>query len=122
MKIKSLRKENVFIPEFNGNKDLPENEQVSVNIKSFPTNPEAKSYSGYKFGDGGSIEISYPNDAVMLTRHIGSIKNVDVTDGGYDAVTNGSSLSKSRCLELDALITEIRTYLTETAEVIEEKE
>jgi hypothetical protein len=120
MKIKSIRKEYKFIPEFMGNKDLPEDEQISVNIKSFPTNGEAKSYKGFKISDGGGIELTYPNDAVMLVRHIGTIKNIELD--GYDVVTNGSSLSKSKCLELGELISELREYLTETAEVIDEKE
>lgn len=118
MKIKSIRKENVFVPTFNGNEDLPDEEQVTVNIKTFPTITEAQSYKSFRINDGGGVEILYPNDAVMLTRHVGSIKNIDLDDPDQK-ITNGSSLAKTKVLELADLVSEIRDYLLSASEAVE---
>ena len=120
MKIKTLRKDKVFVPEFNGNRDLPEEEQITVNIKSFPTGPESSSYRGYRFSQDGATEIVYSNDALMLTKHIGSIKGIELDNG--EKINNGSTLSKSTCLELSPLISEIREYLLDVAEPLSEGE
>jgi hypothetical protein len=121
MKIKTIRKENVFIPEFQGNKDLPEEEQIKVNIKSFPTNGEAQEIRGFRMGKGESLEIVYA-DSVMLRRHIGGIKNITFDDASIPVINNGSTLASSKVLELAPLISEIREYLLETSEVLSEGE
>jgi hypothetical protein len=123
MKLKVLRKETVFIPSFGGNKDLPESEQVKVNIKSFPTAPESNSYRSYRQTGDGAMEIAYPNDALMLAKHIGGIKNLDIEGASKEEkVNNGSSLAKSEFLELKPLIDEIREYLLEASEPLTEGE
>lgn len=120
MKIRTIRKEKTFIPEFNKNRELPEGEQIVVNVKSMPTITEAQQYKSFRFGEGNGIEIVYPNDSVMLTKHIGAIKNIELDNG--EIVNNGSSLSKSMTLELAPLVEEIRGYLLDASEPLSEGE
>lgn len=120
MKIRPIRKESVFIPEFNSNKELETNQQIRVHIKSFPTVAESKGYKSYRHTEGGGIEIVYPNDVSMLIRHIGKIENLDIEDN--DNIIDGKTLSSTKILELSPLFSEIRDYLLEATEPIEEKE
>jgi len=121
MKIRSIRKEPVFIPEFNGNKDLSEKEQIKIHIKSFPTVAEGKGYKSYKISEGGGVEMVYPNDVSMLIRHVGKIENVILEDCD-EIINDGKSLSKTKVLELSPLFSEIRDYLLEASEPVEEGE
>jgi hypothetical protein len=120
MKIKTLRKESKFIPEFDGNKDLKPAEQVVVNIKKFPGNEDLGKIKAFKMDASGNMLISYDNKYI-LKNFIGSIAGIEL-DEGIEKVTNGSSLSSSTVLELEPLIAEIRDYLLETVEVLDEKE
>ena len=120
MKIKSIRKESVFIPTFNDNKELEAEQQIRVHINTFPTVAESKGYKSYRHTEGGGIEIVYPNDVSMLVRHIGKIENLEVE--GDDNIIDGKTLSRTKILELSPLFSEIRDYLLEATEPIEEKE
>jgi len=121
MKIKSIRKEKTFIPEFNGNRDLAPKDQIVVNIKDFPGIEAIGKIKLFKYDADGNVIINY-NNGYLLKNFIGSIKNIDLSEFGYDPVTNGSSLADSKCLELEPIVSEIRIYLLDTAEVLDEKE
>lgn len=121
MKLKSIRKDLLFTPEFNNNKSLKNNEQVKIHIKNFPTVAESKGYKSYKHTEGGGIEVVYPNDVSMLLRHVGKVENLDIEDCD-EKITDGSSLSKTRVLELGPLFTEIRDYLLEASEPVDQGE
>lgn len=122
MKILPIVKDKKFTPEWNGNRELPEGEQIVVNVKTFPTPLESQSYVTYTFSnDGSSMAVKYEADAVMLRRHIGSIKGIDLPSG-FDPITNGSSLASTKCGEFSGLISEIREYLRDTADLIPEGE
>ena len=120
MKVRSLVKEKKFIPEFDGNRDLSEKEQIIVNIKKFPGIEDLGKIKAFKYDAVGNIIINY-DDAYVLKNFVGSIKGIEL-DSGLEPITNGSSLSKTSVLELEGLVSEIRTYLLETVEVIEAKE
>jgi hypothetical protein len=115
MKIKTIRKEKTFIPDLWDNLKEDEKEQISVFVKSFPTITEAQSYRSFRVSDSGT-EVVYPNDAVMLTRHIGKIANLEHDNAEEDQVTDGKGLAVSRVLEFDSLISKIRAYLLEASE------
>lgn len=121
MKLKSIRKDLLFIPEFNNNKNLKNNEQLRVHIKSFPTVAESKGYKSYRHTEGGGLEIVYPNDVAMLLRHVGIIENLDIEDTD-EKITDGKSLSNTKILELSGLFSEIRDYLLEAAEPVDQGE
>ena len=120
MKIRSLEKEKSFIPEFMGNRDLPESEQITVNIKRFPNNGEVAKVTSFKRDSSGKVELSYDED-YMLKNMIGSITGIELPSS-FKTITNGSSLIMSEAIELRPLIVEIRDYLLKTSEVITEGE
>jgi hypothetical protein len=121
MKIRTIRRESIFIPKFNGNRDLPKDEQITVQVKSFPTVTEAQTYKSFRFSQDSAIEVVYNSDALMLQKHIGKIMNIEL-DGDHEPVISGASLAKTQALELNPLISEIREYLLETAEELTEGE
>jgi hypothetical protein len=120
MKIRSLVKEKKFIPEFNGNKELADKEQIVVNIKRFPGISDLGKIKAFKYDASGNVIINYDNSYVLKT-FVGGISNIDL-EAGIDPVTNGSSLATTEVLELEPLVSEIRTYIMDTLEVMEEGE
>jgi len=120
MVIKTVKKEKSFIPKFNGNSDLPKGEQIVVSIKNFPTIADVKSYTKISFNSDNSMSITYPNDAVMLSKCVGAISNIEIE--GEEPIVNGSDLAKSSVYELSDLVSEIRDYLVKQTEVLPEKE
>jgi hypothetical protein len=124
MEIKRIEKKKKFIPKFNGNRDLPEEAQVVVNIKKYPALQDLGKIKAHKFDADGNVMINY-QDGYLLKNFIGSISNLDKDEKlpeGEDLVTNGSSLAKSTATFLEGLVSEIREHLLETAEVLDEKE
>jgi len=104
------------------NKKCDDTEQIKVHIKSFPTLSEAQGYKSFRVSEGGGVEIVYPNDSVMLTRHIGKIENCEHDNQDEDQIKDGSSLGKSKVLEYGPLVSEIREYLLDASEPISEGE
>ena len=107
MKLNSIKKDKIFIPEFNENKKLPDSEQVKVEIKHFPTTVEANTYKKFKSDVEGGVEIKY-NDSLMLLQCVGRIHNLEI---GNKAIKTGEDIAKSSDLRLNELITDIRNYL-----------
>lgn len=113
MKIKSIERSKDFVPKFNGNLDLPEEQQVRVHIKSFPPASTANKYRSVKI-DGGAVSIEYPADYSLLISYVGKIENLEVPDGA-PRIFDGATLAKSEMLVLNDLIAEIRNYLITSA-------
>ena len=107
MKIKSIVKEKIFIPEFRKNKELPEKEQVKIEIKSFPSVIQAAEYKKYSMGTDLVAIVSYKYD-LIFARHVGKITNLE---DGKGIIKDGIMLADSTELKLGPLITEIRDYL-----------
>jgi hypothetical protein len=128
MKIRSLVKEKKFIPDFEGNKDLADKEQIVVNIKKFPSIEDLGKIKAFKYDAVGNIIINYDNSYV-LKNFIGGLKNIEVEKVdkdmnvvGEEVIENGSALSKTTATELESLVVEIRTYLLETVEELDKGE
>ena len=114
MDIKEVKKSQIFIPEFNGNKDLPDAEQIKITISEFPAVIDAKSIKSFKTDAKGDISVSY-NDAMLIARCVGSISGLTV---GGKAIENGNDLMSSKSIALEGLITEIRGYLLDDGDVL----
>ena len=112
MKVRSIRKEKVFIPEFNGNKDLPEDEQVKIEVKQFPTAIEVSQYKDFGFGTDVTVKIKY-NDNMIVTRHAGKIHNLEDDDG---KIMSGEQLAKTKNYFFGDLIAEFRDYILDAGE------
>lgn len=109
MKIKSTEKSRLFIPEFNGNKELPVEEQITVHIKRFPPASTLNAFKKFSFSGDNKISIDYPADTTLIQSYVGKIDNLELED--KDKVYDGPSLAKSTNTMLKDLIAEIRDYL-----------
>lgn len=114
MDIKEVSKTKIFIPEFNGNKDLSEGEQIAISIKEFPSVIDVKSIKMFKTDGKGDIGVSY-NDAVLILKCVGSIAGLSI---GGKAIENAEQLISSKSVALEGLITEIRNYLIDDGDVL----
>ncbi len=111
MKLKSLRIDLKFIPEFNKNKKLPVDEQVVIYFARIPGRVERANYIGWKMDVKSSMEM-VNNDPMMVSGFVSRIENLeDEIDGNIKKIKNGQDLSKVNNPLLDELFVEIRDYL-----------
>ena len=115
MKIRSVKLEDKYIPEFNGNKDAPLAEQVVVHIKDHISNLQLANYKKFNFEPGGGYNVEYDH-AQIFARHIGKIENLEDDDGPIDS---GVKLADSKNKALYPLMVEIRNYLLNAGEAME---
>lgn len=116
MKTKSVFISKRFIPEWNGNKELPAHEQMVITFRTIPSTAQKKDYMSFAFG-GGKTEVIY-NDALLCTAFIEKIENyedetVDPKNGQTTVkkITTGAELASLNNSTLNDLFTEIRNYL-----------
>lgn len=114
MKIHSIENKKVFIPKFMGNRELPEEEQIKVHIKSFPPAVSLGTYRNVSRGANG-YTISYPKDTELMVSYVGKIEGVEVPVG-MPNIFDGRTLALSDIRELVDLVAEIRGYLLDGEE------
>jgi len=121
MKTKSVFISKRFIPEWNGNKELPAHEQMVLTFRTIPSTAQKKDYMSFAFG-GGKTEVIY-NDALLCTTFVEKIENYE--DESIDPknnqstikkITTGAELASLNNSTLNDLFTEIRNYLFPDAE------
>ena len=117
MKIKSVVLEKEFVPEFNGNKELPKGEQIVVEIKKHISNVQLAQYKKFVFKDGGTV-VEY-DDVSIMAFHIGNLRNLEDDNG---AIKTGVDLADSTNKLLYPLMVEIRQYLLKVEETLTEGE
>lgn len=124
MKTKSVFISKRFIPEWNGNKDLPAHEQMVIVFRAIPSTAQKKDYMSFAFG-GGKTEVIY-NDALLVTTFVEKIENyedesVDKITGNTTVkkITTGSELAALNNSTLNDLFTEIRNYLFPEADELD---
>lgn len=117
MKLKSITRSMVFIPEFNGNKKEKPEKQFKVNLKSYPSGAQIGTYKIFRFKDGAT-EIVYANPEIMIN-HVESLDNFGI---GEDIIDTPVKLCDYQDPRLYPLIVEIRTHLLKESEDIEEGE
>ena len=118
MKLKAVTLDKTYIPEFNGNRDLPKEEQVTVEIKRHISNVEMSQYKKFISRRDGSYTIEYDDPKIMAI-HVGAIKNLQVGDA---VIKSGVDLGDSDQTVLYDLMIEIRNYLLNAAEALPEGE
>jgi hypothetical protein len=111
MIIKVLKKNPVFIPEFNENKKQTLDQQLKVELE-FPDVTEIGLYRQFIFTPGGGTQIAY-NDKLLITKGVKKLINCQDEDQEYK---NGAELSSSKNLLLEPLITELREELLRDTE------
>lgn len=120
MRILQTKKENSFKPEFNENLKLPLKEQVEVFISDWPSNGELGIYKQASFARGtGEVTVTYKDD-LLLTRCVGKITNLELSDG--TKITTGAELASTTNRLLVPLIVEIRDKLLYSLELLSQEE
>lgn len=118
MKLRATKIDRRFIPEFNGNRDLPANEQMVILFQRIPGTSEAANYRGFKFDQGGAIQLYY-NDNLLVSSLVQKIDNLEI---GGERIKTGAELAVANCPALSALFAEIRNYLFPENEELSEGE
>ncbi len=122
MKLRSIKIDLKFIPEFNGNRELPVDEQVVIYFSRIPGRVERANYIGFKMDVKSSMEM-VNNDPMLVSAFINRIENLeDEVDGKIKKIKNGQDLSKINNPLLDDLFVEIRNYLFPESEEFSEGE
>ena len=117
MKLKSMKRSLVFIPEFSDNKkEKPEN-QIKVHLSGYPSGAQIGTYKRLRFKDGAT-EIIYANAEIMVN-HVDKIENLTI---GNDIIDDAVKLCDYKDARLYDLIIEIRTHLLKESEDLTEGE
>ncbi len=106
MKLRSIKIDTKMVPEWNGNKDLPVDEQVVIHFARIPGTSEKSNYIENSFTLKGGVTISY-NNMTMLGALVKKVENLDI-DG---PIKNGVDLANVNHPAISELIDEIRDYV-----------
>ena len=111
MKLRSIKIDKKFIPEFNNNKDLQQADQVVIYFNRIPGTSEKGNYKDFTFNQKGGISLNY-NDQMMVSTFIDRIDNLEMeVDGKIEKIKNGKDLAFINNPVLSDLFTEIRDHL-----------
>ena len=111
MKLRSIKIDKKFIPEFNDNKDLSPADQVIIYFNRIPGTSEKGNYKDFTFNQKGGISLNY-NDQMLASTFIERIDNLEMdVDGKTEKIKNGKELALVNNPVLSDLFTEIRDYL-----------
>lgn len=108
MKLRAVKIDKKFIPEFNNNKTLPVNEQIVIHFNRIPGTSEKMTYKTFKFDSTGTMQLSY-NDNLMLATFVSKVENLEMDDNSK--IKDGKDLATASHPALEKLFTEIRDYL-----------
>ena len=122
MKLRSIKIDKRFIPQFNDNRDLPPDEQVIIYFKRIPGTSEKSNYKSFRMDSKSGVELIY-NDQMLVSAFIDRIDNLEVdVDGKSQKIKNGADLAAANNSLLADLFTEIRDYLFPDDEELNEGE
>ena len=112
--------ESKFLPKFNGNRDLPSGEQISVEIK-WPNMAQREQLKGFTIDQKGAVSISFNMDRI-LRQHVGKINNLesDVNCKTF-VIGDGKALAEDTNPLLDDLADEIKAEVTKRLELEDEE-
>ena len=112
--------ENLFIPKFSGNQELPQGEQITVEIKR-PTSSQRETLRGYRMDQAGNFSVGFNVDRI-LRHHVGKITNLESTVNGKTFVIgDGTALADDTNPNLAALVDEIKAEITRNASLDEDE-
>ena len=119
MKLRAIKIERRFVPDFNGNKTLPQGEQIIIHFNRIPGTSEKANYKNFKWESGGAIQLVY-NDNLLVSSLVSRVDNLELDTG--EKIKDGKDLATANCPALGDLFTEIRNYLFPDDEEITEGE
>jgi len=111
MKIRATLDEK-YVPKWNGNRDLPEGEQIAVEIR-WPTIAQREALKGYKINPKDEdVRVVFETDKI-LRNHVGKIDGLEIELNGKPVrVTSGADLATTSVLPLSGLIDELKALIT----------
>ena len=110
MKVTTILKD-VFVPKFNDNRDLPADQQITVELKR-PNLSERGILKSVRMTQGGDFSFGYNADRI-LRQHVGKITNLESEVNGKTIVIgSGRALADDNNPALEPLVTEICMELT----------
>jgi len=122
MILRSVEINKKFVPEFNGNKDLPVEDQIVIYFSRIPGTSEKSNYKNFSFNQKGDMGLVY-NDQMLVSSFIERIENLKLDTGsGTKEIKNGSELAQANNSLLGDLFTEIRDYIFPDSEELTEGE
>ena len=103
--------EDRYIPRWNDNRELPEVEQIAVEIK-WPTVSQRESLKGYKISPKDEdVKVVFDTQKI-LKKHVGVITNLEVEMNGKPVkILSGADLAETTVLALGGLIDELKAYI-----------
>lgn len=115
----------LYVPEWNGNRKLPEADQITAEI-IWPTGEEIETLVGTKMSiaegqkSEGEVRVWF-NVGKILRDHVGKITNLDIMEGGKaKKIKSGAELADCREPKLRGLVDEFRVLVTKRADMEEE--
>jgi hypothetical protein len=99
-----------FVPKWNGNQDLPKDQQIKVTV-TFPT---GKEYEPYDLGPG-----RIPKQTALVEAFVTRIDNYEHNGR---PITNGRELCECEAVVVYGLVTEIFLYIWRGVALGEERE
>ena len=113
--------ENLFIPKFGGNEDLPPAEQITVELKR-PTASQRETLRGYRMDQAGNFSVGFNVDRI-LRQHVGKITNLESeVNGKTFIIGDGKALADDTNPNLAALVDEIKAEITRNDSLDEAEE
>lgn len=111
MKIRAIKIDKRFVPEWNDNKSLPVNEQLVIHFKRIPGTSEKSVYISVSFDTQAKMQLSY-NDNLLIQSFVDRVENLEIEIDGKDKkIMNGRDLATANASQIADLLTEIRNYL-----------
>lgn len=108
MKLREIKIEKRFVPEWNKNRELPVDEQIVIWFSRIPGSSEREGYKGVSYGTADhTIKLNF-NDNMMCATFVQKIENLEIGD---KKIKDGKDLATAVHPKLPALFTEIRDYL-----------
>ena len=107
MKLRAIEISKKLIPEWNDNKKLTVDEQMTIEFTRIPATSEIGNYKVFKFDSAGNFQIVY-NDNLLVSTFVGKITKLQL---GEEEIKTGVNLATATHPKLQSLFTEIRAHL-----------
>ena len=118
MKLRDIKIEKRLVPIFNGNRDLPANDQIVIHFVRIPGTSEKQRYKTYKFNASADVSLAY-EDNLLVSTFVSKIENLEIGD---QKIKDGKDLATASNPKLSELFTEIRDHLFPDDEELTEGE
>jgi hypothetical protein len=107
MRLKQIKIDTRFIPEFMNNHAAAPGEQIVIYFHRIPGTSEAQNFKSIKMDSTGALQLVY-NDSLLISTLVHKIDNLYIGD---KQVKTGTDLASAVYPGLTRLFEEIRNYI-----------